>query len=228
VTLGTGFGAGIVIGGELIAGDNSVAGEAWLLRNRLEPERCADDGASIRSVRRAYAALAGLGEAEAPDPRLICEIALGRTPGDRVAAAEAFRRLGIVAGDAIAQALTLIDGLAVIGGGMAAAHPLFLRPLVEAVNGVFDRDGRPLRRLIPRAFNLEDPLERAAFLAGAARTISVPGSGRVLEYDALQRTGIGISRLGTTRAVAVGAYAFALRRLAPTATPFCADDGEAG
>ena len=35
VTLGTGFGGGIVRDGELFIGDNSVGGEIWLLRNKL-------------------------------------------------------------------------------------------------------------------------------------------------------------------------------------------------
>jgi glucokinase len=32
-------------------------------------------------------------------------------------------------------------------------------------------------------------------------------------YDPLPRTAIGITRLGTSEAVAIGAYAFALRQL---------------
>ena len=38
VTLGTGFGGGIVRDGELFIGDNSMAGEVWLLRNKLQPD----------------------------------------------------------------------------------------------------------------------------------------------------------------------------------------------
>ena len=34
-----------------------------------------------------------------------------------------------------------------------------------------------------------------------------------MKYDPLQRVGVGISRLGTSEAVAIGAYAFALRKL---------------
>ncbi|MEI9960401.1 MAG: ROK family protein [Limisphaerales bacterium] len=36
VTLGTGFGGGIVQDGKLFTGDNSVAGEIWALRNKLQ------------------------------------------------------------------------------------------------------------------------------------------------------------------------------------------------
>ncbi len=216
VTLGTGFGGGIVHDGELFVGDNAIAGEAWLLRNRLDPRYHADEGASIRGVRRSYAELAGVSLRDAPEPRRIFEIGMDAAHPKQAAAVEAFRRLGVVAGDGIAQALTLIDGLAVIGGGMADAHPLFLDALVGAVNDVYPREGEPLRRLIAHAYNLENAAERDAFLHQATRPIPVPGSDRTVEYDPLPRTGIGLSRLGTSRAVAIGASAFALGRLGAT------------
>jgi len=213
VTLGTGFGGGIVRNGELFVGDNAIGGEAWLLRNRLDARFNADEGASIRAVRRAYAELTGIPATDAPEPKRIFEIGMGRAQGNGDAAREAFRRMAVVAGDAIAQALTLIDGLAVIGGGMANAHPLFRDALLRAVNDVYARDGEPLKRLIARAYDFEDPAQRDAFLRGSTRTITVPGSGRHLSYDPEPRTAIGLSRLGTSRAVAIGAAAFALRKL---------------
>jgi glucokinase len=218
VTLGTGLGGGIVRNGELLIGDNSAGGEAWLLRHKLDPARNAEEGASIRAVRRVYAAACGIPDGQAPEPRVIAEIALGKAPGDRLAALEAFRRMGEVAGDAIAQALTLVDGLAVIGGGIAGAHPLFLGPLVDAMNAPYEGCSPPLRRLAPLAFNIEDPVQRASFLRGAVRTVEVPGSGRRISYDPMRRTAVGISRLGTSEAVAVGAYAFALREMDLPAT----------
>ena len=60
VTLGTGFGGGIVRDGALFIGDNSMAGEIWLARHKLEHDTNAEEGASIRAVRRVYAARAGL------------------------------------------------------------------------------------------------------------------------------------------------------------------------
>ena len=68
-----------------------------------------------------------------PEPEAIFDIGMGLTPGNRTAAVEAFRRLGEVAGDAMAQALTLVDGLGVVGGGISGAHPLFLPALIDAV-----------------------------------------------------------------------------------------------
>lgn len=213
LTLGTGLGGGIVYNGELFLGDNSAAGEVWLLRNKLQPAINAEEGASIRAVRRAYAALAGIPLEQAPTPRAIYEIGMGQSPGDRNAAAEAFRRLGEVAGDVVAQALTLVDGLVVMGGGIAGAHPLFLPALVAAMNAPYPDSEGGLHRLIPRAFNLEDSDDRAKFLRGEVREVGVPGSGRRVRHDPLKRTALGISRLGTSEAVGVGAYAFALRQL---------------
>jgi len=213
VTLGTGFGGGIVRGGELFIGDNSGAGEAWLLRNKLDPTVNAEEGCSIRAVRRVYAELTGMAFENTPEPKGICEVGLGQAPGDQAAAKEAFRRLGEVAGDAIAQALTLVDGLAVIGGGVSGAHELFLPALVDAVNGVYHKAGDPQRRLVPQAFNFEDPTQRALFLKGDQRLCLVPGSQRQVPYDPSPRTAVGLSRLGTSEAVAIGAYAFALRKL---------------
>lgn len=213
LTLGTGLGGGIVRGGELFLGDNSASGEVWLLRNKLDASINAEEGASIRAVRRVYAEQAGIAFDLAPEPKVIFEIGMGRAEGNRAAAAEAFRRLGEVAGDVISQALTLVDGLAVIGGGLSGAHALFLGPLVDAMNGVYERNGSPLPRLIPRAFNIEDPVQREKFLGSEVRELVVPGSTRKVFYDPVQRTAVGISRLGTSEAVAIGAYAFALNQL---------------
>jgi glucokinase len=214
VTLGTGLGGGIVRDGELFTGDNSVAGEIWLIRHKLEPGVNAEEGASIRAVRRVYAAQSGLPFENAPEPKVIYDIAEGRAPGNREAAQEAFRRMGEVAGDAIAQAITLLDALVVIGGGIAGAHRQFLPAIVDEMNGTYlAPNGERFRRLIPKAYNLEDPRQLDEFLKGETKELKVPGSSRTVRFDGLQRTGVGISRLGTSEATAIGAYAFALSRL---------------
>ncbi|HLP03419.1 MAG TPA: ROK family protein [Opitutaceae bacterium] len=214
VTLGTGFGGGIVRRGELLGGDNSMAAEICMLRNKRDPQWNAEEGASIRAVRRAYAERAGLAFADAPNPREIEEIALGKRPGDRAAAAESYRRLGEVVGDALAQTLTLVDGLAVIGGGLSAAGPLYLPALVAELNGTYATPaGGTRRRLVQQAFNLEDAEQRATFLRGATHEIEVPGTDRRIAYDPLARIGVGVSRLGTSEAIALGAHAYALQQL---------------
>ena len=214
VTLGTGFGAGIVIDGTLLAGDNSISGEIWLMRNKLDPDMNADEGASIRALRRTYAKETGIPFEESPEPKHLFEIGMGTRPGSAPAAIEAFRRMGEIAGDAMANALTLVDGLAVIGGGISAAGPLFLPPLVAELNGTYrSPDGTRFPRLASTAFNLEDPEQLKIFLAGDTRVLKTPGSGRPIVYDVLRRVGIGLSRLGTSEATAIGAYAYALQKL---------------
>lgn len=214
VTLGTGFGGGIVRNGDLFLGDNSMGAEVWLLRNRLNPDLDAEEGASIRAVRRVYAEEAGMPFGQAPDPRVIAQIASCEAPGHRAAAVEAYRRLGEVAGDAMAQALTLVDGLAVIGGGLSNAHRLFLPALMAALNGTYaSPDGAAFRRLTAAAFDLEDESQLAQFLKGGTCEVTIPLGTRTALYDRLPRIGVGISRLGTSQAIALGAYAFALRAM---------------
>jgi len=70
---------------------------------------------------------------------------------------------------------------------------------------------------IPRTestvFNLEDPQQRQLFIKGQAVLVQVPGSARRVPYDPQKRIGVAISKLGTARAVSLGAYALALSHL---------------
>jgi len=212
-TFGTGFGGGIVHDGRLWMGDNAAGGEIWLLRNKLDPKTNIEEAVSIRAVRREYARRAEIAFETAPEPKDIFAIGKGEKPGSREAAIEAFRRMGEAAGDALASAITLIDGVVVVGGGLTGAAELFLPALVAEMNAPFETPTGPIPRLEMKAYNLEDPAERAAFVRGAASEVVVPGSGRRVAYDPLERVGVGLSRLGTSRAVALGAYAFALAEL---------------
>ncbi len=217
-TLGTGFGCGIVRDGQLFIGDNSVAGEVWLVRNKLHPEMNVEESVSIRAVRRVYAEQAGIPFEEAPEPKEIFEIGMGRKAGNKQAAIAAFVTMAEALGDAVANVLTLIDGLAVIGGGLAGAHPLFLQHMVKEMNSTYQNfNGETYRRLVPVVFNLENETELHKFLKGEAREVKVPGSNRTVLYDAMPRVGVGISRIGTSKAIALGAYAFALSKIDGTA-----------
>lgn len=221
VTIGTGFGGGIVRNGELFLGDNSVGAEVWLLRNKLMPAMNVEESVSIRAVRRVYAELTGESFAKAPTPEEIYRIATGDWLGDALAAKESFRRLGEAMGDAIANALTLVDGLVVIGGGLSGAAPLFLPALVAELNSPYAQPGgKQIHRLASQAFNLENQDDMAVFLKGELCKIEVldyvsivPRQPRSITHDSLRRVGVGISRLGTSGAVALGAYAFARQKL---------------
>ena len=213
-TFGTGFGGGIVIDGRLVVGDNSAAGQIWMMRHRDDRERVVEEGVSIRAVRRAYADAAGLALDEVPEPKRIAQIATGEAPGDRRAATEAFRRLGQVAGDAIANALTLIDGLVVVGGGLSGAAHLFRGALLEEINGRLDAASGPVHRLPSRVLDLDDPAGLAALVAQDSEEVAVPGTADTVTYAPQKLTGVGVTRLGTTAAIALGAYAFALGEIA--------------
>lgn len=214
ITLGTGFGAGLVVDGNLFIGDNSAGAEIWLVRNAIDPDCFAEEGASIRAVQRVYHSHCKSKHSELLSPKDIYEVAEGSRDGDMVAARLAFQTLGVVVGDAIANAVTLTDSLVVIGGGLSNAWKYFAPALMGQLNGTISRtDGTKVDRLEVKAFDLEDALQRGELLSGQEKSIDVPFSKRMVKYDPLKRIGVGVSRLGTSHAVAVGAYAFALRKV---------------
>lgn len=59
ITLGTGFGGGVVRDGELFLGDNGAAAEVWVLRDKRQPIYGVEEGISIRAIKREYARLSG-------------------------------------------------------------------------------------------------------------------------------------------------------------------------
>jgi glucokinase len=214
VTFGTGFGGGIVSNGQLYIGDNSAGGEVNRMRNKLYLGTSAEDSTAIRGVRRVYAREAGISFDETPNPKEIQDIVLGTSKGDRKAALKAWEEMAIVAGDTLANAITLMDGIIVIGGGLAGAYQVFLQQLVDEMNANFHSlDGHAFPRLEITALNLENPLEMAKFLENQSREIKVPFSKRVVNYDPSRYIGVGVTRLGTSRAVSIGSYAFALAEL---------------
>ncbi len=214
VTFGTGFGGGIVFRGELFLGDNSAQGEINRVRNRIYKQFDVEESVSIRGIKREFAAYTGVNAGSCPEPKDIFEIGMGLKPGNREAAQKAFETFAIAAADALGNAITLVDGLIVIGGGLSGAWPLFLSKIVEELNGRYETvSGHQLERLEISAFNLEDPDSLASFLAPSATEITVPFSSRKVIYDPGKKTGVGISQLGTSHAVSIGAYAYALKRL---------------
>jgi glucokinase len=214
ITLGTGFGGGIVRGEELFLGDNGAAAEIWDMRSKLHGQAFVEEDVSIRAVQRVYREHAKVTHSQTPTPKEIFDFATGKEGGDAEAARRAFLTLGEAVGDALADAVTLVDGLVVIGGGLAGAASLFLPRIVEEMNCTLQSlSGQTIPRMEVKAFNLEDEAETEVFLRGDAREIIVPGTARRVMYDPLKRVGVGLSRLGTSRAVSIGAYAFALHKL---------------
>ncbi len=213
-TFGTGFGGGIVTRDGLHFGDNSSGGEINRIRNFTFNNYDVEESVSIRGLKRAYALYANIDPASCPEPKEIFEIGNGKLKGNPQASLKAFEAFAISAADALANAITLIDGLVVIGGGLSGAYPLFMNTLVAEMNRPFETpSGHLLDRMEIAAYNLEDKDQLADFLTPSKTEIQIPFSQRKLHYDPNKKMGIGISRLGTSRAVSIGAYAYALNKL---------------
>ena len=213
VTLGTGFGSGVVLDGRLLLGDNGCGGDVWLMRNARYNDMIAEEGVSIRAVKRVYAERSGEDAAQLT-PKDIFDIAEGTRPGNPKAAADSFEELGHTAGAAIANALDIVDGLVVIGGGLAGAHKYFLRALVQELNqtlGTFA--GQSFSSLQSAAYNLEDDGDRKRFLVDGGEQVQVPGTDRRVCYHKDKKIGVAISRLGASKSVNLGAYYYAINNI---------------
>lgn len=214
VTLGTGFGGGIVIDKVLLNGDNSAGGEINRSRNILYPKTSAEDSISIRGVRRVFAREANIPFDEAPQPFDIYQIAMGIKDGNKAAAQKAWDELATVLADVLANAVTLTDSIIVIGGGLSGAWPVFMPKLIEKMNEPFtDLNGHQVSRMETVAFNLMDDEDMIRFTGKSGRMINVPFSDQKVWYDPTKRIGVGVTKLGTSSAVSVGAYAYAVHQL---------------
>ena len=212
LTLGTGFGGGLVRNEQLFVGDNSNAAEVWLFSNRYFPKVNAEDVVSTRSVQRIYAEQAGVSYPNDLMPKDIFDIAMGNAEGKKEAALQAYYETGRALGDVIANLFTITDGLIVIGGGITGARDLYMPAVMEELRSSFyPSDTGKLSRLVQRIFNLDDEKESEAFYADYSKEIKIPGTSRTMSYDPIPRLAIATTRIGTSDAIALGAYAFALK-----------------
>lgn len=211
-TFGTGFGVGIVTNGKLHRGDNSCV-ETFCLRHKKLQDIIVEDGVAVRAVKRVYAELSGDIE-PSHEPKDIFDIAEGKLKGDQKAAQAAFAELGEIAGDAMATAVTLIDGLIVIGGGITAARKHIMPALLKEMRGKMQTiSGDTLNRVQMEVYDLDNDAEFEAFAKGQQRKLKVYGTDKSVVYDPCKRIGVMISKQGASNAISVGAYAFALNQL---------------
>lgn len=212
ITLGTGFGAGVVTNGQLLLGDNAAGGDLWCLRNKNHPQFIVEESVSIRAIKRMYAERSSC--KEDLTPKDIYEIAEGNLQGEQEAARASFAELGEVAAEALSCAITLVDGLVVIGGGLAGASKYILPAMIKELNGTIRMmDGSIFNRLQMKVFNLEDETEFASFAGYQPKQIKVPDTPRFISYDLYKRTGIAVTHQGTSRSISLGAYTYALNQL---------------
>lgn len=214
LTLGTGFGCGIVLNKILLLGDNSTGAEIYNTLNKYMPEWNAEESVSTRAIQRVYAKEAEQEFNDSLMPKDIYTIAKGGASGNQDAAIEAYRCYGENLGSSLANVLSLIDGLAVLGGGVTAAWELFAPAMFRELNRKYkDFIGIESPRLPFGIYNLEDKSIFEKFARGNPVELKIPGSNASVLYDNEPRTGVGLSHLGTSNAVAIGAYAFALSKL---------------
>ena len=211
-TFGTGFGFGFVTNGELHTGDNSCI-ETFCLRHKHMPGVMVEDGVAVRAVKRVYKEESGIDDPTL-QPKDIYDIAEGTREGNQEAARKAFATMGEVAGDAMATAVTLIDGVIVIGGGITAAKKYIMPALLDELRSqMHSIGGEAFDRVQMKVFDLDNEAEFEQFANGASRDLPVYGSDKVVTYDPMKRIGVMISHIGASTAISLGAYAYALNEV---------------
>lgn len=210
LTLGTGFGAGIVLNKNLLVGDNSCGAEIHNGLNKYNPKWNAEESVSTRAIQRVYADGAGISFDSSLMPVDIYNIAHGKSDGNKEAALEAFRMYGENLGNSIAEIVTFVDGIVVLGGGIVASWDLFSPAMFKELSrGVENFKGDMSPRLSYGVYNLEDEQVLNEFAKGKAKSLQVPGTDISIEYDSMARVGVGISKLSASKAISLGSYAYA-------------------
>ncbi len=213
ITLGTGFGCGVVLDGILLRGDNSCGGDVWCTRNKLYPEMIAEESVSIRAVKRVYEERSSLSAAELT-PYDIFLIAEGERDGNATAARDAFRELGTAIGETLVNVLNIVDGLVVIGGGLAGAGKYIMPGVVDALRGeatTFGGGRFPLLQM--KVYNWEDAAQRKEFLSSGVEQVKIPRSETCVPYLKERSICVGLSKNGASKSIMYGAYAYAARQL---------------
>lgn len=211
-TFGTGFGVGMIVNGQLNRGDNSCV-ETFCLPHKKLSGVIVEDGVAVRAVKRVYGELSGNMD-HGLEPKDIFDVAEGKREGNPEAARKAFAEMGEIAGDAMATAVTLTDGLIVIGGGITAARKYIMPALLESLRGkIHTVGGEELNRVQMKVYDLDDPAEFAEFACGQQRKLKIYGYDEEVNYDPQKRIGVAISKMGASKAISVGAYTFALDQL---------------
>lgn len=211
-TFGTGFGVGMIVNGELNRGDNSCV-ETFCLPHKKLAGVIVEEGVAVRAVKRVYGELSG-NPGHNFEPKDIFDIAEGKKEGNAEAAKKAFAEMGEIAGDAMATAVTLTDGLIVIGGGITAARKYIMPSLFASLRSKMHTvTGEELNRVQMKVYDLDNEAEFAEFAKGDARKIKIYGSDEEVTYDPQKRIGVAISKMGASKAISVGAYTFALDQL---------------
>ena len=138
LTLGTGVGGGVMLGGTLFTGHNGAAAEPGLIS--LDPEG-PDCNSGNRGSLEQFASISGLGRLSAEDPAVLAEAASQGDPEALAVWAEYGRLLGI---GITSLVYVFTPQLVLVGGGLAGASAHFLpavrREVAQRVQAV-SREG---------------------------------------------------------------------------------------
>ena len=119
-----------------------------------------------------------------------------------------------MAGAAIVCALNIVDGIVVIGGGVSGASKYILPAMIrEMKRSISTFAGLNFKCLQSEVYNLMDDTDRSLFFKNKNSNVKIPFTERYVAYDCSKKIGIIISDLGASKAIALGAYAYALSRL---------------
>jgi hypothetical protein len=111
----------------------------------------------------------------------------------------------------MATAATLMDGVIVIGGGLAGASKYFMPALLEEMRAkIKTMSGDTLNRVQMNVYNLDNDAEFEKLAKGNSTKIKVYGTDREVVYDPEKRIGVTISDIGASNAVSLGAYLYAI------------------
>lgn len=213
ITFGTGFGSGIVINNNLLTGDNDCGGDVWVFRNKLHPGMIAEESVSIRAILRVYNEITGSSD-NSLTPKDIFDIAEGTKKGNKEAAIESFSKFGEVAGDAIAHLLTFTDGIVVLGGGIMGAVKYIMPSIMkEFKSNLTTFSGDVISRLQMDVIDPDDESQFEKFVTDKSTQLPIPNTNKTIAYNSSKKTVIMKTSLGTSRAVSLGAYAYALYML---------------
>lgn len=180
LTVGTGIGAGFVLGGRLERGHSGLGGEIGHIIVAPDGRQCGCGNTGCLEAMASGSALGRAGrEAAAANPGgMLATLAggAGNVTGEVVfdaaqhgdhAARDLFRQIGYWLGIGIASVVNLLDiELVVIGGGLVNTGELLLTPTRESFNRfVFGRTRRALPAIVPAHFGADAGVVGAAALA---------------------------------------------------------------
>ena len=180
LTVGTGIGAGVVLGGQLHRGHSGLGGELGHIIVAPGGSRCGCGNTGCLEAMASGSALGRAGrQAAAADPGgMLATLAAGadKVTGQTVfdaarrgdpTARGLFGQIGYWLGVGIASVVNLLDiEIVVIGGGLISAGELLLAPARDSFRGlVFGRSRRPLPALVPARFGPDAGVVGAATLA---------------------------------------------------------------